>query len=415
VSTRAVRRNRKPVNVWTRPAAPLRLGDERLRFDVLKGDGSTVTLDDVLTSVRWDDVAMELTGAVTATVPIGQLRLNDGDRLRAFFAPSATAAFSRLWTLTIGADDQGVTRGPLDDSLSTNLTSSLARYRGTRMDFHFRRDKSHPKGWTCDQIARAVCRKAGIPVGRLTKGTHYIRNLVRRNADPVDVVLIAYRQEREATGRRFFASWNGRWHITPLTRSRELVELLPVLTDASYTVKRRTDLATILNVRASVKRGKRTRRKVRVRVVDAAGVRQYGAIAKTVSPANVDTEEEARDYARKSLTRRLTLARELQVTVPLMPRIKRGDAMMARWPDSGLQQVVFVRSASHEWTPGGGTTTITARFDDPFVDKRAKKNNKTKAKKAKVNGRAQPKGAARSAPPRPKRGARRSRAQKARR
>lgn len=391
-TSRARRRSDKPRDVWKQAAKPVRVGDERLRFFAVRPGLDDVPLADAATAVRWDDVTMELTGSLDLILPRNTLSLQDGHRIRAEYAPSANAAFRRLWTMTFGGkDSDGVQRSLSDDSVTAALTSTLSDYRGDRMDFHFRRDKAHPKGWLCHEIVREVGRLTGLPLGQIAKGTHPIRSLVRRNADPLDVIVLAYRQEREATGRRYVATWTGRLNITRLQRSEYLLELLPVLMDGSYTTQRRTDFATVLNVRATAKTGRRKTRKIRVRVTDADGVKRYGVFSRTAHPGGIDTEAEARAWARRSLRKRLAPKREFTVTVPLMPTVKRGDALRVRWQDEAIDQIAFVRAASHEWTPGGGTTQVTVRFDDPFVDDRARKNARSKAKAARDHGRPSPK------------------------
>jgi hypothetical protein len=405
VKSRARRRSPKPRSPYPRAATPERLGDERLRFTLI-GKGGTREVGDAITAVRWDDTGMELTGTIEAQVPLRELEFHDGE-----WAPSADAAFRRLWTLALtaggGESGEGISRSLEADTTSGTLASTLSRYRAVTMDFTYRKDKRHPRGWTADQITRDVARRVGMPLGKIAKGTHRIKNLVKRNADPVDVILLAYRQEREASGRLFFAAWDGQLNMTVLTRSRFLLELLPVLLSAQYTETRRADFATVLDVRVAARAGKRTKA-VKTRVTDTAGVKQYGRIIKSVSPKSVDSVAEARAWGRASLKRRQSPKRELTITVPLMPTIRRGDALrvdVANEPD--LRQIVFVRSASHEWSSGQGQTTLVVRFDDPYVDKRTVKTTKAKAAKARARGKKAPKASAKAKAPQPKKAARR--------
>lgn len=389
--------------------SPERLGDERLRFTLISGSSSR-DVGGAITSVSWDDTSMEVTGQLTGQAPLAQLQFRDGDRIRCEFAPGADATFRRLWTLALEADDgNGISRELETDETTGVLVSTLSRYRGMTMDFSFRKDASHPRGWTVDQIVRDVGRRTGMPLGKIARGTHRITNLVKRNADPMDVILIAYRQEREATGRRFFASWDGALNLTVLTYSKDLLELLPVLISGQYTEQRRSDFATILDVRIAARKGKRTTKKIRTRVTDAAGVKRYGSIIKSVSPKNIDTVSGARAWARQSLARRQTPKRELTVTVPLIPAIRRGDALRVAVPGvPGLMQVVYVRSASHTWSGGTGTTSLVVRFDDPYTDARVVKVSKSKADKARKRGKKAPKHTRPSDPPKPKNRARRT-------
>jgi hypothetical protein len=342
--SKSARRADRPRNAWTRDATAVRIGDERMRFiRIAKGEPDQ-PLGEVCTSVRWDDASMELTGSLTLQLDPKTLRVREGDRVRAEWASGPEAPFRRLWTMGLGAPTRG-----LDGSYSAELESTLGNIRQGREDFAFRRDKSHPKGWRCDQIARAVARRTGIRLGRLAKGSHRIKTLVQKNADPMDVIIKAYRAEREHTGRRFFAQWDGRLHITPLRRSTYLLELLPVIIDGTYTQERKDGFATSLVVRATAKKGKRSNRKIRLRVTDKAGVRRYGRITKSVTPpAGIDTEEEARKWGKRQLAKRQKPNRSLEVTVPLMPNLHRGDALRVRWEVDGLDQVVFVASVSHD-------------------------------------------------------------------
>lgn len=386
MATAAARRRDAPRDEWRRRASPLRVGQDRLRFFVVVPGGRDRELGEECTSVRWDDVGMELTGSMALVIEPREAGIAEGAKIRAEWSPSEDAPFQRLFTLKLGTAARGIAGATWDSELSSTLTL----VRRSRMNFSYRRDRSHPRGWTCDQIARDVCRRAGIPVGKLAAGTHRIRNLTQRNADPLDVLIKAYRMERVANGRRYFISWDGRINITALKRSTYLLDVLPMVLDGTYTQERKPEFATVLNVRATVRRGKRTRRQIRVQVRDAAGVARDGVIVRTVHPPNIDDEAEARAWARRSLASRLTLKRTLEVQLPLMPRVKRGDALRVRWPVEGLDQVVFVQSASHEWTPGAGTTTIQLRFDDPFADPRAAKDAVAKAAVARRRARKVP-------------------------
>lgn len=403
------RRSPKTPDPYPRSVSPERLGDERLRF-TLTGKSGARQVGDQVTSVSWDDTGMELTGTLEGQAPLNELEFKDGDRLRCDYAPSADATFRPLWTLAIQSDDSaGITRALEAETTSAALGSTLSRYRAMTMDFSYRKDKKHPSGWTADQIVRDVAKRTGMPLGKIAKGTHHITNLVKRNADPMDVILIAYRQEREATGRRFFSAWNGRLNMTVLTRSKYLMDLLPVLQTGSYTETRRDDFATVLDVRITVKSGKRKTKSVKTRVVDKAGVKQYGRIIKSVSPKNVNSIGEARRWAKQSLRRRQSAKRQLEITVPLLPLLRRGDALRLNIPNEpDLKQIVFVRSASHQWSAGEGTTTIVVRFDDPYVDKQAAKTAKAKTAKARARGKKAPKGSAATKHPAPKNAARRS-------
>jgi hypothetical protein len=406
MATKKSSRNRRrsdgtPTDYWAHKARPQRLGDERFQLTVLRGkatavkDGDDVT--DQCTTFSWADTSSETSGSAALTVASDQrVPINQGNKLRCDWAPKLGGSFVHLWTMKVGAPDKALAAA----SWSLNLSTTLTEARKSRDNYRFKKDKAHPNGWTADQIARHVGVKVHLPLGTIAKATHRITNLVMKDADPVDVIVKAYRMERNATGRRFFMHWDGTFNILPLKRPAHLLELSGVLIDAQYKAEQSEQFATSLTVRATAKAkgSKHKRKKIHVRVQSDAGVRTYGYVHRNVTAPSAHTAAEATKWGKHMLAKYMKPNRTMTVQVPIMPLVRRGDAFKVEWKSEGLTQVCFVASASHDASPGAMTTTITATFDDPYVDTQADKDAKARAAKARKRGRT---GASKSAPKAP--------------
>ena len=381
------RRKDAPKDHWKHGAPPMLLGEERFRLTAVRGPQGNVTLDDMVTGFSIDDSTSALAGSIALAVDPATLKLNEAHKIRCEIAENGDDNWRRWWTLQVQAPT--VQLG--DHSRSIELGSTVTRARKGRDSFKFVKDKAHPRGWFAHQIAKAVARQARFGIGKLAKGKHRIKNLTRDDADPVDMIILAYRAERRATGRRFFSYWDGRMNIEPLKRSRYLLLLASVLVDGSMRSSLKENFATVVTVRATGG-GKRNKRKIRVRVSNEQGRREFGYVHRTVTAPNADTESEAVAFGRRLLERISNPKREMEVTVPLMPFLRRGHALCLEYPEMDMKQIVFVKSCSHEVSAGSALTTITARFDDPYVDTKAVKDKKARCAKARKRGRKPPPG-----------------------
>jgi hypothetical protein len=385
VSTRSKRRaSAAPKDYWRHRARPGRFGDERFRVSVLQPVGPkrksrVIRVTDQVTDFSWEDTSSELTGTMTFQAMPVHVTIGQTNKIRVDWAPRLGAKMDRLWTMQVASPD----RNMVSAQWSLDLSTSMTQARKSRDDYHFKRDKSHPRGWTADQVARHFGARVGLPLGRLAKCTHRITNLVKRNADPVDVIVLAYRAERRATGRRFFLTWDGALNIDPLKRSEYLLDLSGAIIDASYKAEYRDSFATAVTVRGTERarddkhkdgtkrKSRRRRRKFHVTVRSPAGVRQYGYVHRSVEDPDAHTVAEAKRYGRQVLAKAVKPQRTLTVQVPLMPTVRRGDAFKVVWKAEGLTQIVFVSAASHSVSASDMTTQLTATFDDPYRDQQA--------------------------------------------
>jgi hypothetical protein len=79
--------------------------------------------------------------------------------------------------------------------------------------------------------------------------------------------------------------------------------------------------------------------------------------------------------------------RELQLTHPGIPTLRRGDALHATLPDKALAQVIYVTRVEHNLGPGSYTISIGVRFTDPYVDAKINRVSANKKKAATKRGR----------------------------
>lgn len=394
----ARRRDGMPVDYWRQHARPLSLGDERFRLTLVQSNGKTLPITDQTTGFTWDDASTELSGSLTLSEQPMHVTVNQTYKIRCEWSPALQGKFARLWTMKVATPNPQLSAA----TSALDLSSKLSDVRKSRDDYRFKKDRAHPNGWTADQIAVFVARKVGVKLGRVAKCTHHITNLVQKQADPIDVIVKAYRAERQATGRRFFLSWEGQLNIDPLRRGPYLLNLAGALIDASYKSTLKDTFATSLTVTATAKAaadhkpaskggGRRTsktrRRKIRVTVQSASGVRSYGYVHRTIGAPHAHSEEDARTYAKRILARNMKPTQELEVTVPIMPSLRRGEAFRVLWKSVGLTQIVFVGAVTHTVAPSGSTSQITAVFTDPYVDSKADKAAKQRAAAARRRGR----------------------------
>lgn len=395
MATQAQQRSEPVSAAQLKQVTPMGVGEERFTIAALalKGNGKT-PLDDYLTTLTVEDQGSELQGTLALTDPKGLLRLTAGQRVMAEWASNESAAFKDWWTLRAEAPEVQIP----GTTYSVPLNSGLAQANKGTDNYSFKKSRSHPHGWTADEVARSVAARTHIPLGKLARCTFRITNLVAHSSKPLDAIVRAYQAERRATGRLFFIYWDGRLNVVPLTPSKSLIQFAGLIISAAYKEALRTDFATALTVRATTKgkqrvtkKGhkttvKRTSHKIVVKVQSAAGIRKYGYVHREVSAPDAHTAAEARAYGNRLLGKVIDPEKTLTVTVPIMPGLRRGDAFAVNWVEQGLTQVCYVAGLNHSVSPGSATTVITAAFTSPFQDAKKQSDAEARERKAKAKG-----------------------------
>lgn len=390
MATQAQRRADLPPNFWKGGVRRFRGSRESFRVVGIQASGNRVSLDDITTSLAWEDASVARTGTVSLNRPgtrHGGLGIGMGEQVQVYVSPWGQGRWKPLWRMRVQTAAKDIVSGGVDYEVADDIVF-LAR---SRMDWKFTKQKSgpHKKGWTCDEIARAVLRRAGVRHGKLHKGTHRIKNLTSKNASPLDIIIRAYRHERQKSGIRFvIAMENRRLTVRPLRYSSYMYEIGPHVVGASLTETMRHNMATVLNVRATAGK-KKKKTKIHVRVQSPRLRRRYGRIERDIT-VQADTVAEARREARRILAKRALPKREVTFTHPGITNIRRGHAMRLYFPHENLRQVVFVKEVRHNVSSGVYEMEVTVGFDDPYKDYREERNKRRRCAAARRAGRTPP-------------------------
>jgi hypothetical protein len=392
-------RSSVPVNYWGRKGAARTFGREQFQVFWL-GPQGLQRINHLAESVTWVDETAIMTGTVQIREqPYGRPPdLATGGQIILQCSLKGDGRYIELWRMWIIQPE----RDFVSSTRTFQLTNALGILQRSRDDFKYVKNKTHKAGWRASDVAISVARRYKVPVGKVVRTQHRIKKLVRLNSSPLEAIAAAYKRERNYTHRRYVISCDhGRLNILPLRRSQALIELGPTLVGASLQETWRNDMATALTVRATPKtatkkadKKKKSRhklKKIHVKVSSPKAIKQYGYIHKFFVAKDADTLAEA----KKAGLRRITLVgkpiRELQLSHPGIPTLRRGDALHATLPDKALAQVIYVTRVEHSLGPGNYTVSIGVRFTDPYVDakiKRVTSNKKKAAQKRSRKGKA---------------------------
>jgi len=410
-------RDRRDVlpDYWQKSAPDLSFGEERFRVTCFRGERQPaerkVVIDDFVTAITWEDSEPILTGTLTLQKSEGKkpMAINEGNVIRLEVAARQGGKYRRIWDMRIMDSNIGAVSGEHGYSLGDEM-AWLAK---SRDDWQFRKAKSkkqsdththRPKGWTADQIAREVCRRYGVKVGKLAKGTKRINNLTEKNASPLDIIMKAYKLERGYSGRRFVVRMRGgQLQVVALRRSKTMLLLGETLLDATIQRSLRKTLATAAHVTATVKgeakedpkakKGKKGHKqsKLSVDVIAKRARERYGYVRKTIHLDDpVGTKAEARREAKRELVKSMRPNREVNFDHPGISTLFRGDAIHLRLPELGLQEIVYVTGVAHSVSSGDYSMSVTCKFADPYIDKKGEEIRKKRCEKARKHNRTLP-------------------------
>jgi len=385
-----------PKNYWKRKGPKLEFGREQFRIWGLRGRlKRKLDLDQVVDSCTWLDESVLLTGEISIRQPRGvkPLPLGIGNRIRVEYRPTPSSAWRELWTMRC----TGRARSLKEGTYGFTLANDLANVQRSEDDWRFIKDRRHRRGWRGDQVIRAVAHRCGIKVGTLPRMRHYHKKLVATNVSGLDIIIKVLLAERTNHSRRFAMYFEReRLHIRPLRRSNQLLVLGPMIVEAALNDTLKDEFATAITLRGkgfedqgvdSKGHKKVAKRKLWVKLRSRGGVARYGLVHRIVYDQDADSVGELRAVGRRYLAKVARPNRELTISHPGIPRLRRLDAIRQRLPELGITQIIFVKSLNGSLTPGGFDMDITLTFDDPFVDKKAERVTEDLVEKAKKNGR----------------------------
>ena len=381
------RKKEPPVNYWRGREHDARVGNERFRVRGWHA-GKLKFESDVVEGANWAFGREDrVTGSATLRRPANEkqrLGIGMGDLIALDFKRPRQKRWGRIWKLRVMTAERGIVDGSATYELADDLTY-LAR---GQEEWNFKRRKNKKKGYLPIDIVKAVARRKGVRLGKVYKGRTRIKSLVRQKTSALDIIRLAYRKEQKETGKRFIVSMvDGKLNITQLVRSPSLLELGPLIVEASIRERMHSQFATVVTARATATKkgkdgngattlasngdGKKTKgekkKKIEVEVRSRALIRRWGTIHRTIE-VEADSKADARKLAKRELAEMAEPVREVTLSHPGIPALRRGHALRLFFPRENLRQVVFVKEVSHDATPGSYQMEVTVRFDDPYLD-----------------------------------------------
>lgn len=363
-SAKAAARREAPRDFWLGRAPRLPVGEDRWQVFAYRGAGRPpLDLSSVFESADWTDASAILEGSITLRMPPRKVDLSEGHVIVLKHARTANGTFREVWRMRIASPSVSYR----DGGWTMALQDDLALLKRSKDDWDYRKSKKKPRGWLSHEIVADVARRYGFTVGRIPRGRERILKLVKTNASPYDVILAALLKEKQATKENVVLGWsNGKLTVDRLHRSAEMLVLGPLLIDATYQATLPEGFATELTVHGttSPKKGKKV--KVERRVVSRAAQRRYGKIHQRFKAEDIDSVADAVRAGKRQLAELAKPQRELSVTVPGTPRLRRGAAARIVLPDIGLRAIVFAKEVRHAVGPGSYTIDLVCDFTDPY-------------------------------------------------
>jgi hypothetical protein len=365
------------------------------------GATRVLSLDRVMNTISWTEDSPILKASVSLMNPHADVPLpvKEGFEVKVDWSVRGKGRWHNLFRNRIETVGETGTSGEVE----LPLVDEMQWFAKSKEDFSFKKAKKNrprsgkrTKGWRADQIAREVCRRVGIPVGKLAKGKHLIENLTEEGVSPLSVIVKAYKLDRDETGRRFVISMrNGRLNVVQLRRSPDLLLVGEHLIEATLQKSLKGSFATLVNLTATAKREKGTKKKKKIEVEvksSPAIMSRYGRIRTEWSLDDpVASKAVARAKAKRKLAASQEPKRELTMTLPGLPTLKRGDALKVKIDQFGLYELIYVASVTHTVDGSGNyTMEVTATFEDPFEDEKGDEIRKKLCKKARKRGRKVP-------------------------
>jgi hypothetical protein len=344
-------------------------------------------IDRLIASIDWryDEGDPVMHGAV-ALVPKDQwggASIQEGDVL--MLSVKWFGKWTEVWRMVLTEPNDSLSGGAGFD-----LEDPLYILQLSTDDWHYVKSKKagHPNGWLCHEIVKDVARRYGLRLGKIAKGTRRIHSLTYDDQSPLAIIQRAYALEKASTGHRFVIRWDaGKLNVVPMRRNPLLYVLSGQIEDAVLGLEEKNSgFATAGTVRATVKDGKK-HRKIVVKAQNAQAVRRYGFIHRNVTLGDVKDEGDATEKLKRQLNKVSQRKRTVTgIQHPLIPFIRRGDAIRVSIPSRGMsgdKAICFVSSGSWNLTGGVGTMTLDVTFDDPYVTSTAARKAKDKKARAK--------------------------------
>jgi hypothetical protein len=375
-------------------------------------DGSVVPLENVI-SVTWDDNSALVTGNIqvqdtTIEASRRQAGVAQGDQIACQVDVHDGQGFKQLWLMRTKSSGLTYSDGSRTFDLANDLqllqeSEGVFRYSGTGQDPHTGPHTGHHPvkrgGWMGRDIILDICDRYKVPVGAMYEGfpEQKIGNFYRAAPmSPLEAIKAVVNIEFQKFKRRLTTRWfDGAFYVTPLRRSEHLRALGPTLIEAAFKSELRPEFTSVLTLHGlplkftpnkndpgghtshimqggSVFPSVIVNSKVDHTTVtreSTAAVSRFGYVRKILYDPDARTLDDLTKHADDYLSIVAKPKKTLQLTLPGIPYIYRGDAIRLGLGDTALRnQLVWVSAITNTITPQQYLQTLTIVFDDPFVN-----------------------------------------------
>jgi hypothetical protein len=278
--------------------------------------------------------------------------------------------------------------------LSVELADPLSALHMNRKQWEFKKDKRHPKGWTADEITRAVCRDQRVRIGKLAQGRRRIKKLKLKGSG-LEVIRKAWAQEKAKSGVRYVIRFRD-GHLTVLAFGRPatayVIKGIPKTAETSASAPS-LHPTTSIKAKGHLKMGGGKTKKIEEIVRSRAAVRRFGFSEDEKDYGRVDSRAELREEAQRDLSDAIQVKRSAVLTIPGIPFLEKGSMVIWRTNEPGWHGKVgdtdrdrafaFVTSSRHSLGPTSYDTEITLSQDDIYLKDRERRDEERRDDKKK--------------------------------
>lgn len=408
-------------NYWHKWMSPLRVLDYRWKVIAYRGNARKgkrhIVLDSMVTAISWEDALVQK-ASISVQAAFKGMPIKEGHQVTVFYAPKNVGKWTKLWTLRV--DEVSVDAKAM--TLEIQASDELAWLKKSKDDFTYKKGKGksrfkRPHGWRGHWIVRDICKRYGIRIGSIVKCRKLIKNFDEKNSTPLAAIEKVYDLERKETGRKYVIQMrHGKLYITRLRRSKDLLIYGGTALEATITRRVSKKLATRLEVTGRLKgedgedsndddedrqgnannddennRGDAKKKQEFTLTAGKKVRRRFGHIHQFL---HLEDEERTiralHREARKEMRDNNEPEREVEMTVPGYPGLRRGDAVRVAFPREGFVELMYVTAASHSASGGDYTTQLTLSLDEFYLDKEGDAIREKICKKARKHDRKAP-------------------------
>lgn len=365
---------------------PIRPGEYHFELTLLRGRRALrIPLGTLCEEFGWVDEQAVLSGDLTLRRPDPlrreSLPIGRGHRIRCRVRRGD--GWYVLWIMRVqGEPETNLTEG----TLAVALADDLALLDADEHEWHFRKDKRHPNGWTADQITRHVARRLGVKLGRVARGKHRIKKLKRKTTG-LNILRAAWAKEADDSARRFVIRMrDARLDVVPFNRNRIAYVFGYDAEDATVTRSAKAKPVTVIEGHARIGKGKDAKKITYTYRRDRV-VRRFGRVKREQKYGRVDSRAELHRKVKRDYAKGLKVKPTVALSSPGVPWVRRGDCVVVPLRGEGISgdhSFMFTTRVAHRVSAESGyTMEVEANTVDPFEKDRERRERELRAKKRK--------------------------------